>query len=599
MAPLFQSLALVLLAFTSLRGATASPNCPVQGAEFPKVRNLAEQPTWKAAADALKATFDAVASAGENYSFSVQVFSTNPGKPIVFETFHTAQLLPSNTTGVKKVDADTVYRLGSVTKIFTVLTFLSEVGDKYFNHPITEFVPELAELAKRGDPNDHVRTVDWEDITILSLMAQMSGLERDQLVLGEIIGPLDLEQAVNIGFPPLAEADIPTCGNYPLCNRTQFFEGLAKAYPAFAPWKTPAYSNIAYQILAYALEQITGKPFKEVLEQNVLKPLGLDHTYYDEAPESVGIIPRESGTGWHYYLGDENPSGNMFTSARDLSRLGLAILNSTLLKPALTRRWLKPISFSSDFVAAVGAPWGIRRIRPSDKHPHRTVTAFTKAGSVGDYSAFLSLLPDYNMGITLLIAGDAPAGSIFGFADYVASTIIPAYDAASRESADAQFGGTYTYRGPVASTNRTMNSTIQISTAPDVPGLGVGTWYSNSSDMIPVSLALQSGLSVATDPANNNKTAPAPSVRLYYTGLETKLPNGRVRQAFKAVFENIGGPDNPGKWYSTDCGVWIDYTGVTYAGQPLDGFIFELEGSTGEVKSVYNMALNITLHKVK
>lgn len=275
-------------------------------------------------------------------------------------------------------------------------------------------------------------------------------------------------------------------------------------------------------------------------------------------------------------------------------------MNSTLLKPALTRRWLKPISFSSDFVAAVGAPWGIRRIRPNDKHPHRTVTAFTKAGSVGDYSAFLSLLPDYNLGITLMIAGDAPAGSIFGFADYVASTIIPAYDAASREAADAQFGGMYTYRGPVSKTNQTiLNSTIQINTSPDVPGLGIGTWYSNSSNMIPVSLALQSGLSVATDPANNNKTAPVPSVRLYYTGLETKLPNGRVRQAFKAVFENIGGPDNPGKWYSTDCGIWIDYTGVTYAGQPLDGFVFELEEATGQVKSVYNMALNITLEKVK
>lgn len=292
----------------------------------------------------------------------------------------------------------------------------------------------------------------------------------------------------------------------------------------------------------------------------------------------------------------------MFTSAGDLSRLGLAILRSTLLKPALTRRWLKPISFSSDFVAAVGAPWGLRRIRPNDKHPHRTVTAFTKAGSVGDYSAFLSLLPDYNLGITLLIAGDAPAGSIFGFADYVASTIIPAYDTASRESTDAQFGGTYTYRGqaaPQLSNTTALNSTIRISTTPDVPGLGVGTWYSNSSNMIPVSLALQSGLSVSTDPANNNKTAPVPSVRLYYTGLETKLKNGRVRQAFKAVFENIGGPDNPGKWYSTDCGIWIDYTGVTYAGQPLDGFIFEMDGESGEVSSVYNMALNITLDKVK
>lgn len=182
MAPLFQPVVtLLLLVVASSYLTLASPNCPIHGGEFPKVRNLAEQPTWKKATEALKATFDAVADAGQNYSFSVQVFSTNsPDQPIVFEKFHTAQLLPANTTGVKKVDADSVYRLGSVTKIFTVLTFLSEVGDKYFNHPITEFIPELEEMNKQGDPEDHVRKVDWEDVTILSLMAQMSGIERDR-----------------------------------------------------------------------------------------------------------------------------------------------------------------------------------------------------------------------------------------------------------------------------------------------------------------------------------------------------------------------------------------------------------------------------------
>ncbi|KAK3328771.1 beta-lactamase/transpeptidase-like protein [Apodospora peruviana] len=603
MAQLFKTTFLTLLSLSiGLVGISASPHCPIQGAEFPMPRNLADQPAWKAAMEKLSGTFDFVESTGQNYSFSVQVFSTNPGAPILFERFHTAQNLPKNTTGVKKVDADTVYRLGSVTKIFTVLTFLEEVGDKYFNHPITEFVPELAELNKRGDHKDQVREVDWDDITLLALMAQMSGIERDQLVLGEVIGPLDIPTAVNLGFPPLTPDEIPVCGNYPLCNRTQFFEGLGKAYPSFAPWKTPAYSNIAFQLLAYALESITGKSFEDMLESNVMSPLGLNRTYYNSADPAVGMIPRETadGTGWYIYLGDENPSGNMFASAGDLSTLGRAIMNSTLLKPSMTRRWLKPISFSSDQVAAVGAPWGLRRIHINDNHPHRTVTAFTKAGGVGDYSAFLSLLPDFGLGLTIMTAGQAPTGAIFGFADYIASTIIPAYDAASREAADALYGGTYSYKHLNPATNRTMNSSLHLNTEQDKPGLGVGTWFSNSSNMIPVALALQSGLTVASDPAAGaNKTTAEASVRLYYTGLETKLPNGRIKQSFKAVFENVGGDPNPGKWYSTDCGVWIDYTGVTYAGQPLDEFIFELDDKTGTVVSVHNLALNATLEKIR
>jgi hypothetical protein len=52
----------------------------------------------------------------------------------------------------------------------------------------------------------------------------------------------------------------------------------------------------------------------------------------------------------------------MFTSSTDLSNLGRAILRSTLIKPAMTRRWMKPFSFSSDPKAMVGMPWGVRRL---------------------------------------------------------------------------------------------------------------------------------------------------------------------------------------------------------------------------------------------
>jgi CubicO group peptidase (beta-lactamase class C family) len=170
-----------LVWFLHVGQVISNPNCPIYGAEFPKPRQLAENPTWKTAMANLSKVFDALESPAENYSYAVQVFSINPGQQILFERYHTAKNLPDNTTGVKTVDQDTVFRLGSVTKIFTVLTFLSEVGDKYFNHPITEFIPELAELSlsQANAPRDGVRTVDWEEITLLSLASQMSGIERD------------------------------------------------------------------------------------------------------------------------------------------------------------------------------------------------------------------------------------------------------------------------------------------------------------------------------------------------------------------------------------------------------------------------------------
>lgn len=55
----------------------------------------------------------------------------------------------------------------------------------------------------------------------------------------------------------------------------------------------------------------------------------------------------------------------MFTSAGDMSSLGRAIMRSTLLKPAVTRRWLKPFAFTSDHKSLVGMPWGVRQINIS------------------------------------------------------------------------------------------------------------------------------------------------------------------------------------------------------------------------------------------
>lgn len=68
------------------------------------------------------------------------------------------------------MDANTAYRIGSITKVFTTLAFLAEAGDKHFNRPITEFIPELAAMRQS---KDQLRSVDWEDISIESLMAQV------------------------------------------------------------------------------------------------------------------------------------------------------------------------------------------------------------------------------------------------------------------------------------------------------------------------------------------------------------------------------------------------------------------------------------------
>jgi hypothetical protein len=163
----------------------AAPNCPLIGAEFPPPQRLSEHPTWKKAVENITAVFDYIDISNitgvDRFSYSIQIFSTNPGPPILWERHRTAKDLPANTTGVKQVDGDTVYRLGSVSKVFTVLAFLAEVGDVQWNQPITKYVPELAKQSGRATSTDfdEVRETAWDDITLGALASQVSGVGRD------------------------------------------------------------------------------------------------------------------------------------------------------------------------------------------------------------------------------------------------------------------------------------------------------------------------------------------------------------------------------------------------------------------------------------
>jgi hypothetical protein len=276
----------------------------------------------------------------------------------------------------------------------------------------------------------------------------------------------------------------------------------------------------------------------------------------------------------------------MYASASDLSTLGRAILSSKLIKPSLTRRWLNPVTFASDFLASVGAPWGVRRIQlAKETQPHRTLSVFTKAGTFRRYTAFITLLRDFNLGFTIMMAGQPALNNFYG-ADLLGASLIPAYDAVARDEADKLFSGTYVGQ---SGANGTVggNSSLTITTDPGKPGLGIGPWISNGTNMIEMALQLAAG--------STAKPARA-EARLYYTQLESGTAGGK-RQAWKAVFEDTGGPAAGQQLWSTDCGSWVSVTGVTYASLPLDEFIFNFDGS-GKVVSIENLALRSKLYKV-
>jgi len=269
----------------------------------------------------------------------------------------------------------------------------------------------------------------------------------------------------------------------------------------------------------------------------------------------------------------------MYSSVADISALGRSILKSTLLRPAQTRRWLKPAALTSEPVAGVGYPWGVRRITLPEANGKRTADAYNKAGRVGYYGSLLNLLPDWDVGFSIVIGGPSIPGNMnFNLADIVGEQLVPAFEAAARENADATYAGTYR--------DEAANSSMRVTTQPDRPGLGIEQWVSNGTDMAYVAVALQ-----------GQYTPVQPTIRLYPTGLETTRPDGSKRVAFKATFEDLQAPARPNSMFSTDCGTWVGLTAVTYGSMPLDQFAFEMDAN-GKVVSIEPIALRANLRKV-
>ena len=150
--------------------------------------------------------------------------------------------------------------------------------------------------------------------------------------------------------------------------------------PLEAAFSVPIYSNGGYQILAYALEAITNRTMSDMLSNDVFCPLQMGESSYVLENGTAGVIPGSVATsGWSMPLGDAGPAGGMYSSPRDMVKLGQSILRNTQLSPAATRKWLKPWASTSVWQQAIGLAWEIARW-PVDG---RVVDAYTKQGDLG------------------------------------------------------------------------------------------------------------------------------------------------------------------------------------------------------------------------
>ena len=323
----------------------------------------------------------------------------------------------------------------------------------------------------------------------------------------------------------------------------------------------------------------------------------MTHTYPAITPSNnatlmaEGVIPNGlvTASDWTEDTGLGAPYGAMYSSLRDMTAAGRAMLNSTLLPPAMTRRWLKPGAHTDSLYGSVGKPWEIARSFVNG----RVVDAYAKTGNIGDYGAVIVLVPDYGVGFNVLTA--AQAGPLGGpapevFATLVAETLAPALEWEAKEQAVGKYVGVYNATSAAASGGGVSNSSLVLQ-ADELPGLAITGFVSNSSDFLAV---------VAQDMGISRDEV---SIRAYPTNLRSSVSshigtlNGTAtRVAFNLMARAANQPATEGGWFNVDCSSWFSADLFEYGGAPLEQLVFEVD-SCGKVIAVENPALRVVMAK--
>lgn len=193
----------------------------------------------------------------------------------------------------RPVTADTLFRVGSITKSFVALALvrLAERGRIALDAPVARIAPELA-IGNRWAAE--------QPITLAHLLEHTAGF--DDMHPNEMYAPLDAEAM------PLADV---------------LARNPASRVARWRPGSRFSYANPGYTVAAYVLEKVTGRRYEDVLADELFAPLGMTSAALRLSPEVDVRLARGYGgdAAIPYRAIYHRPAGNLMASPRELAAL--------------------------------------------------------------------------------------------------------------------------------------------------------------------------------------------------------------------------------------------------------------------------------------
>ncbi|KIW32043.1 uncharacterized protein PV07_03618 [Cladophialophora immunda] len=513
-------------------------------------------------------------------SCSIEI--TSPHSTL-WSAFHTASEKDPERPGAEQVDGSSVYRIASITKVFTVLGILQQhaAGNLSLDDPVDMYIPALTTSRHQSG------TIPWEGITLRSLASQLSGIPRDWAQSDLLTAFPDPSV---IGLPPLPpsapeRSGLPKCdsyGKYKPCTATDLLHYLSDMPPVFMPNQKSTYSNIAFELLGLVLANVTGRDYEDYIESSILRPLNMTSTSFRKPPDAVAVLPKGDAWYWDVDEGVQNPTGGLYSASSDMSLFLRHVLKTYRNVANCRVNWLLPVSFTPGWKSFYGMPWELLRadrILPRD--PARTVSFFTKGGGLPGYRTLILLVPEYELGITIFTAGDETF--VDQLVEMVTVPLIRAADRLAARQVEDRYSGAFTATGPSGSS--TINSSLQLAYS-DAHGLEITTWISNGTDMfsiIPAQFRLPKNhpFHLQLVPTSLYRDQDAEQGELWRIAVTLDRPGGPGKVASRPLRQQGGEGQQPlsSSPPAPAFRVWEDFCvsdvdTMMYAGKPLNEIVF-------------------------
>lgn len=282
----------------------------------------------------------------------------------------------ADVAGKAPITADTVFRLGSITKQFTAATVLKlvEEGKLSLADPLSKFLPDYP---KPG-----------ADATVAQLLNHTSGIQSYTGIPGWMAGPKPAQEVTSDSL--IAE-----------------FKDMPVEFERGTKWD---YNNSGYVLLGAIIEKVTGKAWHEAIAEKITRPLRLTSIRYGVGEEQVAGMAKghtmDGGTvapARPIHMSVPHAAGALVGNARDLAKWSYALHHGKVVANETYKEMIAKTRLADGTETPYGFGIGLADVRDR--------VAIAHGGGIFGFSTYALYLPSDDLFVAVLANSDEPKTS--------------------------------------------------------------------------------------------------------------------------------------------------------------------------------------------